>query len=141
MTTKPTAMVLHTNVTLRLLGEDLQPDAVSAAMGVGADRSHKKGDLVRARKPGVRKSGYWSITSSEHMAGTDEINKHIAWLVGIVTPRRPLLLSYQKGGWTVDVWVGVHGDVGHGGPVIRPDALVALGGLGLDVCLDLYPDA
>ena len=141
MTAKPTEMAIHTNVTLRLLGKDLEPEEVSTAMGMAADRSHKKGDPVRARKSAVRDTGYWSATSSTHMAGTEDINKHIAWLVALVTPRRPLLLSYQQRGWTVDVWIGVHTNAGHGGPVVHPDALVALGNIGLAVCLDLYPDA
>lgn len=136
----PTDMVISINATLRLLGADLDPEDVSTAMAMRADRSHRKGDRVIARREAVRRSGYWSVTSSDHMPSTDDINRHIAWLVRVVKPRRRLLMKYIRRGWTVDVWIGIHTSAGHGGPVVQPKALAALGDLGLDVCLDLYPD-
>jgi hypothetical protein len=134
-------MIIHTNATLRLLGEDLEPENVSAALRMPADRSYRKGDLVPARKQAFRTKGYWSATSSKHVKGTADFNEHVSWLVGVIRPRRRRLLSYRKHGWQVDICIGVHTSAGHGGPVVHPDTLRALGGLGLDVCFDLYPDA
>ena len=132
---------IDTNVTLRMFGDDLDPEVITSEMGLRPDRSHKKGDVQGARTPVVRKHGYWSITSSKHMAASVDTNEHIEWLVALVAPKLNQLSGYKRRGWTVDVWIGLHTSVGHGGPTLHPNVLARLAGLGLDVNLDLYPDA
>lgn len=135
------AIDVKTNATLRILADDLDPDSVSSEMGMESDRSHKKGDVAGVRAPVVKKGGYWSIRSSKHLAPSADTNDHIQWLVAAVAPRLGVLDAYKGRGWTVDVWIGIHTSVGHGGPTLRPDVLARLASLGLDVNLDLYPDA
>jgi hypothetical protein len=61
--------------------------------------------------------------------------------VDAVARKLDMLAIYKSRGWTVDVWIGIHTSVGHGGPTLRADVLAQLAALGLDVNLDLYPDA
>jgi hypothetical protein len=132
---------VNTNATLRIFADELDPDAVSAEMGMVSDKSHKKGDVSGVRTPVVKKGGYWSIISSRHIAASADTNEHIQWLVDAVAPRLAMLATYKGRGWTVDVWIGIHTSVGHGGPTLRADVLARLAALGLDVNMDLYPDA
>jgi hypothetical protein len=132
---------VRTNATLRIIADALDAEAVSVEMGLAADRSHKKGEVRGVRTPVVQKNGYWSITSSKHIAASVDTNEHILWLVEAVAPRLNVLSTYRGRGWLVDVWIGIHTNVGHGGPTLRADVLARLGALGLDVNLDLYPDA
>jgi hypothetical protein len=121
---------VRTNATLRILAGELEPDRVSEEMGISPDKSHKKGDTL----------GYWSITSSQHIAPSADTNDHLQWLVNVVAPRLDALASYKARGWLVDVWIGIHTSAGHGGPTLRSNVLARLAALGLDVNLDLYPD-
>ncbi len=132
---------INTRVTLRILADELDPDTVSAEMGITPDRSHKKGDARGERSPVSQKSGYWSITSSRHIAESADTNEHIEWFVDLVALRLATIATYRGRGWTVDVWIGIHTSVGHGGPTLRANVLSQLAALGLDVNLDLYPDA
>ena len=134
-------MEIRTNVSLRILGAGADPDAISAEMHVQPDESHREGDAIQSRSPATRKHGFWGITSSKHMKPSVDMNEHIMWLVDAVGPKLPLLQAYKNRGWIVDVWIGIHSSAGHGGPVLQPGTLVALGSLQLDVNLDLYPDA
>ena len=121
---------LDTNVSLRILGDDVEPD-----------RSHRKGDVHGTQRPVVRKQGYWSVTSSKHLDPSADTNDHIEWLVARVAPKLEQIAIYKRRGWIVDVWIAIHTSAGHGGPPLRPVVLAKLGALGLDVNLDLYPDA
>jgi Domain of unknown function (DUF4279) len=132
---------IDTNVSLRILGDDLDPEIITREMGMSPDQSHKKGDLHGVRTPVVRKHGYWTITSSKHMAASAETNEHLEWLVASVAPKLNLLSAYKSRGWIVDVWIALHTSIGHGGPNLRAEVLARLASLGLDVNLDLYPDA
>ena len=134
-------MEIDTNVSLRILGEDVEPETITLDMGMPPDQSHRKGDVHGARRPVVRRHGYWSITSSKHIAASDNANDHIRWLVAAVAPKIDQLSIYKSRGWTVDVWIGIHTSAGHGGPTLRPEVLAQLAGLGMEVNLDLYPDA
>jgi len=132
---------VNTNVSLRILGDDVDPEAITLEMGMSPDQFHRKGDVHGTRSPVVRKHGYWTITSSKHIAASDDTNDHIQWLVAAVAPKLDRLATYKGRGWRVDIWIGIHTSVGHGGPTLRPDVLAQLAALGLDVNLDLYPDA
>lgn len=134
-------MDINTNVTLRIAGSAVDPDVVSAAMGMAPDQSHRKGDVHGARTHVLRKQGYWSITSSSHVNPSADTNEHIEWLIQQVAPKIKLLADYCAQGWNVDVVVAIHTSAGHGGPTLRPAVLSRLAALGLEVSLDLYPDA
>jgi len=134
-------MDIQVNVTLRIVGEDIDPEAISHEMQLAPDRTHRKGEPISTRSTGVRKLGYWGITSSKHIAPSADANEHILWLVNVVTAKLPILEAYKKRGCIVDIWLGVHTSAGHGGPVLRPEVLAALATLGLEVNLDLYPGA
>src|SRR2546423_7254182 len=113
-------IAIETNASLRILGEDLDPDQVTNELGLQPDESHRKGDVIGKRTPLPHKRGYWSIVSSRHMAASAETNDHLRWLVASVEPRLDVLRSYQKRGWLVDLWLGLHSAAGHGGPTLAP---------------------
>jgi hypothetical protein len=133
-------MQVATHATLRISGDDLNPDAVAKDMGVMADEAHRKGDITGTRTRVVKKTGYWAVTSSEHMDEFVDVNVHLQWIVDLVSPRKNVIAAYRSRGWEVDLWLGIHTSAGHGGPTVRAEVIRALGGLELDLNLDLYPD-
>jgi hypothetical protein len=50
-------------VTLRLFGEDLDPDRLTRELGVEPTRSYRSGDAVSARSNARRTQGMWQLKS------------------------------------------------------------------------------
>lgn len=133
-------MRVEVHIALRILGDDLEPERVSATLGLQADRTHRKGDAIGKRSRGIRRQGYWEIDSEPHVPTTEPFERHAAWLLDRIEPVREQLHAWSKDGWLVDLWVGAFTDAGHGGPVVGPEILLRLGNLGLVLNLDLYPN-
>ena len=136
-----TEMDVDTIVSFRILGTDVDPDVVSAQLGMQPDDHHRVGDAVSGRSGAVRKHGYWALRSTNHLASSVDANQHIDWLVQTLGGKLPILHTFAERGAMVDVTLAVHTSAGHGGPVLRPEVLGRLASLGLAVNLDLYPDA
>jgi hypothetical protein len=131
---------IRTHVSLRLFGEDLDPDAITKEVGITADKSYRNGEITGTKTRVLRKTGYWSVSSREHMDELVDTCAHLQWLIDIVDGRKAIFDSYRARGWRVDVWLGIHTSEGHGGPTIPSSIIRALGAIDLDVNLDLYPN-
>src|ERR1700722_2317999 len=99
---------LDTNVSLRILGDDVEPEATTLEMEMAPDRYHRKGDVHGTQRPVVRKQGYWSVTSSKHIHPSADTNDHIEWLAARVAPKLEQIAIYKRRGWIVDVWIAIH---------------------------------
>ncbi|MHA7840165.1 MAG: DUF4279 domain-containing protein [bacterium] len=78
------AAIARVRVSLRVFGDGLEPDEVSALLGREPSRSHRKGDPVRAdRKGGVEPTGVWILDS--HLSEKCEIEEHVESLLASVS--------------------------------------------------------
>lgn len=65
------AKLVDTSVSLYFYGDDLDPDAVTRALGVAPSRCGRKGELVvgTAGRSRVVKTGYWRLQSQDSLSG------------------------------------------------------------------------
>ena len=131
---------IRTHVSLRLFGADLDPDEITKELGITADNSYRNGEITGTKTQVRRKTGYWSVSSSERMDELADTSAHLQWIIDIVDSRKAIFNSYRARGWKIDVWLGIHTSEGHGGPTIPSSIIRALGAIDLDVNLDLYPN-
>jgi hypothetical protein len=76
---EPNTIDVSTNVTLRILADELDPAAVSEEMSMTPHSCHKIGGVRDGRTLVSKKCGYWSITSLRNIATSADTNEHIRW--------------------------------------------------------------
>lgn len=54
-------VVDQTRATLSLIGEDLDPAAITEAMGVDPSASYRKGDRISVAREDTRQAGLWAL--------------------------------------------------------------------------------
>ena len=78
------------SITLRFQGNDLDPPAISAALGVAPTRSGKMSD------PGV-KTGHWAVKESWEFAGDpEELGKFSPRILGLLSSLTPDLPAWRS---------------------------------------------
>jgi hypothetical protein len=109
----------HFCATLRIHGEGLDLDAITAAMGLRPTLARKKGD---SRRPGGRP---YEDDAWHYSAGLPEeapLDAHLQTLWADVAPARDFLLSL-KARHRVDVFCGYRSDSGIAGFQVDPKSL------------------
>jgi hypothetical protein len=124
----------------RIMGADLDPEAISSRLNFKPDQSHRRGD-PNYGKSGRRYSdfseGLWSVKSN--LPDTDPLDDHLAFLIDKLRGRASVLNELQQQGYRTDVYVGAFGEeTGNLGFSISNASLRALGDLGLKLELDVY---
>jgi hypothetical protein len=125
----------RTFATFRLIGKDLDPDAVTSLLGLEPTRMFRKGD--RRGETKVWPHGYWGITSQGTVETTD-LAVHIEWLLAQLEPVREQLTSVVRGDVKADVNCFIESGTGHGGPTFSPQLLARIAALNLELGLDIY---
>jgi hypothetical protein len=121
---------------LTVLSDDLHPEELTRRMGIDPDRSWRKGDLTRARRPQPHHG--WELTSrlsddrpvEDHLADVLERTAPIAGSVAAMA-RDPAVHS-------VRLMLSRSGDNWNPGLTISPEAIRQLDGLGIGVDIDIY---
>ncbi len=93
-------------LSLRLFGDDLDPDEISGLLGSTPTDSYRKGDILPGRYRRTAKQGAWFLTA-DHREGTDKgissvVNELIDSLNGDLTVWASLSRRYD-----VDFFCGV----------------------------------
>ncbi len=126
----------RTWATLRIWGRDLDPDSVTALLGVVPSKSFRRGDQRNPRS--VWPHGRWSLTSEGQMTSTD-LEAHIQWLLDRIEPRGAGLAALREDASVkADVFCFWESATGHGGPEFSPALLSRLGALALPLGIDIY---
>ena len=128
----------RTFATLRIYPESIDPDEVTARLALEPSRIQRKGDpLTRSKQPILAKMHGWFLTT-EGAIDSQDVRKHLDWLLERLTPRAEALRSLQVGGCSMDISCYWSSFSGHGGPSIRAAQMRELGRLGLEVWFDVY---
>jgi hypothetical protein len=124
------------SVCLRVFGDDLDPEAVSAALKAAPTLSCRKGDLRGGRRGNqVEKQGKW-LLDLDHDSGLtldDLINQLLDRLTCDLAVWRELIGRYR-----VDLFCGLQMKCWNRGLSLSPRTLQRLGERGLELGLDIY---
>jgi hypothetical protein len=77
-------------VTLRFAGDDLDPDAISAVLGIAPARAHRKGEeFVAGPRAGKLRgrTGLWFL-ATDKLVPSDELQDHLAFVERLLYPER-----------------------------------------------------
>ena len=130
------AEISRTTATLRLFGDDLDPDMVSALLGAQPTHSSRKGEARRSKSgPLVAKTGSWLLSASDQSPGDLEaqIERLLAGLTSDLEVWSDLGRRFR-----IDIFCGLFMEDGNEGLVLSPRVLGALGERGMEVSLDIY---
>ena len=124
-----------TYATLRIYHDELEPDVVSARLGLKPSASQKKGQSLA---PGRLASlGGWFL-SSQHQVSSKDVRRHVDWIIGQLGGKEAQFLRLQDEGYETDIfcyWLSANG---HGGPELDPELMRRLASLRLPIGFDIY---
>lgn len=129
-----------TDATLRFVGADLDPDEVTAAVGMAPDVGHKRGEVrvaVRGREYKFPR-GIWYITTEDWPSRN--LEAHVVRLLDRVEGVRERLASYSRANPDVRFEIMCHwvSASGHGGPSLSPETLARIAAMGATLDFDIY---
>jgi hypothetical protein len=122
-------------VRLSILGNDLDPEAVSLKIGLVPTYSAKRGDRIKDRKA-VLKRGVWYLDErpTDHW---DNFENGLTSMIALLLPYKKKLIVLSA---TYDVQIvgTIFKEAFDGGPTFSPSLLQKLAKLGLPLSLDCY---
>ena len=130
---------LRTYATLCILGDDLNPDEISATLAIAPTRSHVKGQPTISRR-GVTSTpiiGGWFLSSDGEVTSKDS-RHHIDWILAELVGREAALARLRAHGHRTEIscyWTSAEG---HGGPTLSHPVMKRLGELEIEIWFDFY---
>ncbi len=121
--------------TLRLGGENLDPDEVTERLGITPTYAHRRGQ-VHNKRGDVWREGQWSLTSENQHVPCD-LEDHIAWVLDRIEPVREQFLEICIGDVSADMFCFLE-CYGMGGPQLSPTLMKRMARLDLPLGLDIY---
>jgi hypothetical protein len=131
------AAVSRTRASLRIFGDDLDPDEVSALLGTPPTLSGKKGE-VWFDKRGVEqtaRTGRWLLRVTRRQPG--DLDGQLAELLSPLTPDIGVWHSLVAR-FKADIFCGLFLEESNEGLEIRPETLKMIGSRGLSLGFDIY---
>ena len=121
----------RTKATLRIFGDDLNPEEVTALLGAEPTSSREKG-------PPRGRRGSWHLRAEPCSPG--DLNSQVKTLLSGLTD--DLSVWRDLGArFRCDLFCGLFMEVGNEGEEFTPDVLAMIGARGLSLGLDIYgPD-
>lgn len=124
--------------TLRISGEDLDPDEISAVLGCAPTTNQRKGDVLTSKTTGrsrTLKVGSWFLDASDREP--EDLDRQIAELLGKLTPSMDAWHSIAER-YDVILFCGFFMRETNEGVEISPASLAALGQRRIVLGLDIY---
>lgn len=123
---------------LRIYGHDLDPEEITATLGLQPTTSQKRGELKTGRfSTRTTPIGGWFL-SSEGVIHSKDVRDHLAWLLRLIAPKSDQLRLLQDRDDTrmsVDcIWWSAHAT---GGPALWPEQMRVLSELNLECSFDI----
>ena len=130
------ATCAETHAWLRIMSEQLDPDAVTTRLQVQPTRTQRKGDLPRPGSKHPYKYAGWFLESEGHVKSRDA-RRHLDWILEQVRGKSNVFESLQAEGHSVDLCIRWD-STGQGGPTLSPTQMRALADLGIELWFDIY---
>jgi hypothetical protein len=127
----------ETRATLGFYGDDLDPDEITAHLGVRPTVGVRRGEpwLTSLGATKTAPTGSWRLHASDQQPG--DLNAQIEYLLGVVSSDR---VTWQviTSKYRAVLFCGLFLEEWNGGLVLPPATLAAAGSRGLLLDLDIY---
>jgi len=132
------AQLHRSKATLRIVGDSLVPDVVTAALGHAPDEAQVKGQEFAGRASGksrVAKFGMWHLAAPDAMPGDldAQIKSILAKLTSDLSVWRRLAAEFE-----IDMFCGLFMQQENEGLVLSAEALAMLSERRIELSLDIY---
>ena len=130
--------VSRTVASLRIVGDEVDPDEISALLNCEPTKSHRKGDTKVGTSTGkkyIKGFGLWSLAASE--TAQQDLDKKIVDLLDQVTGDIQVWRTITSR-FSADVFCGLFMDRSNEGLGISPSTIERLGARGIKLSLDIY---
>jgi Domain of unknown function (DUF4279) len=127
----------ETSATLRILGDDLDPDEITQILGFPPTVARRKGDIrigKRTKNEYKARTGQWHLESPR---GKGYLDNHIRWILDALCPEQDPWDSI-KARYDLDLFCGLFLDDWNRGTGISADHMYELGRRGIALSLDIY---
>jgi hypothetical protein len=126
----------HTRASLRIFGENLNPDEITALLGVSPTKSYRKGEPRSSREGSpARPEGSWHLSCDPAWPGN--LDAQINELLSNTTDD-PLVWRTINEQYRADLFTGLFMDSSNDGLTLMPETLAAVGQRGLAIAFDIY---
>ena len=129
-------------ISLRVFHPKMDPAEISAALQLTPGVSWKAGDPLVTPKgtplKGLRKDSYWTCNVLKGAWPGKDLARAFSELVAELSSRKSFFHRMRAEGGRAELFVGWFLE-GNSGDVFDADLLSALGDLGLNLSLDIYP--
>lgn len=126
------------SVTLRVMGDEVDPDEITRLLGVTPKLAERKGELVRRGERTItRRTGHWSCSLGDGPSPEWELDDAIAALLGRMSADLEVW-TYLGRRHRMDLFCGLFMGTVNQGAVLRPETLRLLADRGLTLGLDIY---
>ena len=127
------------DVSVRIMGDGLDPGLVTEKLGIAPDRAHKKGDVVvrgRGKPVGPWRTGVWIYHSD--LPSTARLEDHFQAVLALFEPKAGIIQELKDAGCTVEFYCGLFLAEWNQGTMVSASPLGRIAALGADLSLDLY---
>jgi hypothetical protein len=129
------AAIARIRASLRVLGDGLEPDEVSALLGRPPTRQHRKGDKIEGRSDAVEPTGAWILDSA--LSERVELEEHLEVLLASLSNDMDEWASLTDR-FSASVLCSLFLDQYNEGFELSPRIAQALAERGLVIAFDLY---
>jgi hypothetical protein len=131
----------RTHAAFRLLGSDLDPAAVTQALGLEPCFALAKRQEIPAGRVGMgrrQRTGVWSL-STEAVVASTSLERHLIHLLNTLDPAAAALHAVLTAeNISADFFCYWLSATGHGGPEVSPETLSRIGALNASLGIDFY---
>lgn len=127
----------HSFATLRLFGDDLVPEAISALLGAQPSAAVSKGETVGIGGDGatrIAKTGSWRLRATNREP--EDLEAQVFEILDQLSADPSIWQSLAR--YEPDLFCGLFMRSGNDGLGLSPKALLALGQRGIELILDIY---
>jgi Domain of unknown function (DUF4279) len=135
------AAIARVRASLRVLGDSLEPEEVSALLGHAPTRSHRRGDKCGPNGTAVEPTGAWILDS--RISEKAEVEDHVESILALLTSDHDEWASLTER-FSASILCGIFLDQYNEGFELSPRVCKALANRGLVIAFDVYsgdPDA
>ncbi len=129
------ATIARIRASLRVFGDSLEPEEVSALLGRHPTRNYRKGDKVEGNPDAFEPTGAWILDSS--LSEKAEVEEHIEVLLGSLTNDMDEWESLTSS-YSASILCSLFLDQYNEGFELSPRVAQALSERGLVIALDIY---
>jgi len=123
--------------SLTVVGDQVDPDEVTAILGSAPDDAGKVGDPVSPHSSDKRRTGFWSISTTGRMPDTASLSQHVQSLLTRVTTDAAAWKELATR-HSIRVFVGWFMEKENEGAGLDPGLLQELARRGVAIDFDIY---